>query len=342
LNKDERRMIQTLAAYVHRLDPMAVRLWGDVGVRWYGLSYLAGFLAAYALVRWLGARGKALVKPAGAADLIVAVAMGTLIGGRLGYCLFYRPELLWDFSPQFPFWGLLALNKGGMASHGGMIGIIAGCAWHARRVKLPTLHLMDLMALAAPIGVFFGRVANFINGELLGRPCAESFALAVKFPQEVLDWSHPGHPKHALLDTADWGRVQQAAMASEAHRIVEIAHRDDSVMRLLEPLLTPRHPSQLYEAALEGLVLFMFLAAVWARPRKMGVVSGWFLVGYAAVRILGEQFRMPDAHIAHQEFAALGVTRGQLLSIVMLLAGLACLAFWSRRPGRPIGGWITR
>lgn len=334
-------MIETLSVYLHRLDPFAIRLWGDLGIRWYGLSYLAGFFAAYLAVRWLGRRGKALVKPRLAADFIVTVAMGTVIGGRLGYCLFYRPDLLVEFTPGLPFWGVLAINQGGMASHGGVIGIVVACLHYGRRNKISKLHLMDLIALTAPIGIFFGRIANFVNGELLGRPCDPEFRFAVKFPQEMFDWLSPLNPNHRVLDTAAWGKIQTAAQASEIHRIFDIAHRDESIMKLIEPLLTARHPSQLYEALLEGLAVFLLLAIVWAKPRKPGVVSGCFLVGYAAVRILGEQFRMPDAHIANQEFALYGITRGQLISAAQLFIGIGCFIYWLRRKDKPLGGWAA-
>ncbi len=133
------------------------------------------------------------------------------------------------------------------------------------------------------------------------------------------------------------------AAVSFVHRtlqdIVTATRSNDAVAAALEPLLTWRHPSQLYEALLEGALLFVVLWFIWRVPRKPGLITGWFLVLYAAVRIFGELFRTPDAQIAHQEFAWIGVTRGQWLSCLMLLVGIGCLIYWMRRPVQKVGGW---
>lgn len=339
-------MIQTLAVYVHRLDPFALGPFGGFGIRWYGLSYLAGFIVGFLVIRAFARRGLSPLKPELAGDFIMSAAIGTIVGGRAGYCLFYQPALLTDFSSSFPYWGLLAINNGGMASHGGMIGLVLSCIWFARKHRLPSLHLMDLIGLTAPIGVFFGRLANFVNGELLGRPCQAGFAWAVKFPQELLDWGR-NHPAFA---SRDFQEVVEMANAANANAGIEVApslidqvvtavRHDDAVAQALSPFLVSRHPSQLYEAVLEGLVVFACLLWIWRRPRKPGLITAWFFLIYGVCRILGEQFRMPDAHIGYEW---LGLTRGQWLSFGLLAFGAFGLFKWSRRSADLLGGWAQK
>ncbi|MBI1370536.1 MAG: prolipoprotein diacylglyceryl transferase [Planctomycetes bacterium] len=326
-----------LAAYLQRLDPYAVGpYFGFLGVRWYGLSYVAGFCVAWLLIRAMGQRRITPLKPQRAGDFILAIAIGTVVGGRLGYCLFYRPDLFITFMDNPPFWGVLAINEGGMASHGGMIGIVMGCAYFAWKEKLPLLHLMDLTALTGTIGVFFGRVANFVNGELFGRACDANLPWAVKFPQEIVDWADPANSKHQVLASDAYRQIEMTVGSTDPHAIIDASRHSDTVAQMLRPLLTPRHPSQIYEALMEGLLMFVILAIVWYKPRKPGVVSGWFIVSYAIVRILGEHFRTPDAFIG---FEALGLTRGQWLSMLMLVIGLTLLVIWSRRNAARLGGW---
>ena len=352
-----------LAVYLHRFDPFAIRLSESFGLRWYGLSYVAGFVVALLILRALAKRRLILIEPDRVGDFVVYAALGTIIGGRLGYCLFYKPELFIDFQTGFPWWGVLAVNRGGMASHGGIIGILAAVWLYARRRGVPMLHLMDLCALTGTIGVCFGRVANFINGELVGRPVSTDLPWAVKFPHDILDW--PAHHPEKLpsltpaaqlmgVDPDQWTtaitHLEVDAVAVDfVHRVtdqivatVQTATRTgDAVAAALldNPALLPRHPSQLYEALLEGALLFAVLWLVWRVPRKPGIVSGWFLIAYAIVRIIGEQFRLPDVHIGYERLAGLQFTRGQWLSAIMFFLGVVCLVWWSRRPAERIGGW---
>lgn len=337
----------SLAAILHRLDPYAIGPYGWFGIRWYGLAYVAGFVAGYLLIRAAARRRLSPLEPSRVGDLVAAVVLGTILGGRLGYCVFYRPDLLIDFSGSFPFWGALAINEGGMASHGGMIGIVLSSLWFARAHGVPALHLLDLMAMVAPIGVFFGRLANFVNGELMGRECSADLPWAVKFPQEITIWDPAQratpefqavarHVEALDLPPASGGC---AAQEGELGSILEAVRSDDTTARALEPLLTPRHPSQIYQALLEGVLLFVVLAWIWRAPRKPGIVGGWFLIVYASVRILAEQFREPDPHIG---FQWLHLTRGQWLSSIMFAAGIVCLTLWSRRQVKPLGGWRSR
>ena len=324
-----------VAAYLHRLNPFALRLWGDVGIRWYGLSYVAGFICAYYILLALARRGRILVKPEAVGDFIVALAVGTIVGGRLGYAVFYQPALLWDFSAHFPFWGLLAMWKGGMASHGGIIGLTLACIGFARSRNVTPFHLFDLIGLTGTVGIFFGRIANFVNGELFGRECRPDLPWAVKFPQEMRDWAGE---KVEQLRAAVGATAEHSDSPQELveQTLAMIQRGNRAVIDAVAPLLPTRHPSQLYEALLEGLFLFTVLWLIWYKPRKPGVVGGWFLVLYPLVRIFGEQFRMPDVGLG---FRALGLTRGQWLSIIMLAIGVTCLTWWSLRQSPRIGGW---
>lgn len=158
-----------IASWVNDLNPFVWRISGDFGIRWYGLAYIAGFLCAWLILRHLAKRGACLIPAERLPDAMLAIMLGVLVGGRLGYVLIYQPSLLWDFSASAPWWGVLAINKGGMASHGGMAGLIFAGMWIARSCRVPTLHVLDMMTLTGPIGLFLGRIANFVNGELLGR-----------------------------------------------------------------------------------------------------------------------------------------------------------------------------
>lgn len=328
-----------LAVWLHNLSPILIEL-GPVPIRWYGLSYLAGFFVAYLMVKRVCRVGVSTLKPDNATDLVVAVAIGIVFGGRLGYVLLYKPEMLIEFTKSPPFWDVLAINKGGMASHGGMIGGMLGCLYHARRNNHDFFYLADLFAFTAPLGIFFGRVANFINGELLGRPCDESFPLAVKFPQELFDvdatkineiYTALPPPGSVVPGLTNWSRGI----------IVELMQRGDAVItRAVEPLLTTRHPSQLYAGIMEGLIVLAVLAAIWIKPRKPGVIAGTFSMVYAVMRVANEFFRMPDAHLMDQEFAAFHVTRGQWLSALLFAFGVTLVVISLRRKSQPMGGWM--
>lgn len=340
---------------IHDLSPFIIRFSEDFGLRWYGFSYVLGFIMAYLIMTWMVRRQKAGMTAEQVGDFITYIAFGTLIGGRLGYVFFYSPDLLWKFKAQFPFWGVLAVNEGGMASHGGMIGIVVACLLYARKIGVSRLYLFDLCAVAGPIGVFFGRIANFINGELVGRPSAPDFPLAVRFPQDIESWptqeferlrglesvvGQVGGTREQWLGWLDQFRFDGTArdhVYDMLHRIViEIQNGNQAAKEALGPLLTPRHPSQLYAAFGEGLLIFILLFFLWRSPRKPGFIASCFIVFYAIVRISGEFFRVPDAHIGFQLF---GLTRGQWLSIVMFLIGLFMMFWWSRSGATSINGW---
>lgn len=350
--------------YFHDLSPILIPISGDFAVRWYGLSYVAGFVIAYLVLRALAKRGRIEIPPEHVADAMMMVVLGTLVGGRLGYALVYDPKLLYTFGNSFPWWNLLAINKGGMASHGGMVGIILGC-WRVSRGwkteagqvigRTSVVHVMDLMALVAGFGLLLGRIANFVNGELLGKivspPGVPGPWWSVQFPQELHGWIGPGVRDKAShtpeLSAEQVGQldnlvrsVQQPGERWSAALERVIAHAGGYKAQLV-PLLSSRHASQLYQAAAEGLVLGLVVWAIWWRPRKAGVVAAWWLMIYGVLRILTETIRLPDAQFGDAG-RILGLSRGQWLSAVMVAAGAGLLLYALRRAGAPIGGWGPR
>ena len=191
--------------FLHTFDPFAIQFTENFGIRWYGLAYLAGFLLGYLFVIRLSKLKRSPIPITKVGDFIFAMVLSVLLGGRLGYCLFYRPELFFDFSSTIPFWGVLAIHEGGMASHGGVIGFIAGCILFGRKHKYPIGHLFDLTLVGIFLGVFFGRIANFINGELYGR--ITNVPWAVKFPGAD-GFRHPSQlyeaAKNLIIFTVLW------------------------------------------------------------------------------------------------------------------------------------------
>jgi len=275
------------AFYFNDLSPYIVEFGNGFGLRWYGIAYLAAFLLAWLLYRYLAKKGFSDLKPAQVGDFIFAAAVfGVLLGGRIGYVLFYQPQMLTeDPLSIFKVW------EGGMSSHGGILGLIIFTLVYARIKKVSWLNIGDNLVVVSPIGLFLGRCANFINGELYGR--VSQVPWAVYFPREL-----PG--------------VDEAAM--------EVFRTDPVERARVIEMLEPRHPSQLYEAFVEGALLFAVLW--WLRTRCRvpdGALTGWFFVLYAIGRIGVEFFREPDAP------EILAMSRGQFYSIFMILIGLAFL-----------------
>ena len=328
-------MFMLADVWLHTIDPFAV--WP---IRWYGLSYLVGFMIGWALIRRVARVGISPMSAVLAGDLVLTLAVSVVIGGRLGYVLFYKISLLWQFTGEVPFWGALAINDGGMASHGGMIGGIVGCLYFAWRHALPKLWLGDLMAFAAPWGLGLGRIANFVNGELIGRTCEPAFPLAVKFPTEMRTW--PVERMRELmgkLHARGEGLLYDRPRRFVEHAIEQTQAGNQTVIDAVRPMLEPRHPSQLYAALGEGLIVGLVLLWVWRKPRKPGVVAFTFLIAYGIVRIIDELWRRPDTHIGFDWLLGLPITRGQWLSAAMVVAGMVGLTAVLRRAAEPIGGW---
>ncbi|MBX3022733.1 MAG: prolipoprotein diacylglyceryl transferase [Bdellovibrionales bacterium] len=353
--------------YIHNLDPFAIQFTEHFGIRWYGLAYLAGFICGYYAIVLMAKRGRTQFKVDQVADFITYVAIGVLVGGRLGYCLFYAPELFTSFDGHFPYWGVLKVNEGGMASHGGIMGVMFVCWAYARYHKISFLHCLDLTVFGGALGFFFGRIANFINGELYGREAAAGFAWAVKFPSEMTLWVQRHFERLSDLKPAvdalgelktgsetiplnstiwqGWldGFGRDSLMRQHVYETIDalilaVQNGNAKVTEALGPVLTPRYPSQLYQAVLEGLLVFLILCWLWRKPQKPGVIGGWFGVLYCIARIVGEQFRMPDAQIG---FQLLGLTRGQWLSIGFLAFALGYLIVAYRRNVPKMGGWFV-
>jgi phosphatidylglycerol:prolipoprotein diacylglycerol transferase len=305
-----------VAYYVHDLNPLIFRLWDNVGPRWYGLAYVLAFACSYALFRLLAKRGYTDLPLAKVGDFITGAALfGVIVGGRFGYALFYKPEML-----RAPM-SILRVWEGGMSSHGGMLGLLAFTFYYAWRHKVSWMNLADNLVVTAPLGLFFGRCANFINGELYGR--ATNVSWAVQFPKELTE--NVGEAERAIIACR---QIDPSLNSSDA--IVAAVRHQPQVKEVLRGILTPRHPSQLYEAFFEGIVLFAILWLVRARMRQPnGVLAGLFLICYAIFRIGVENFREPDATLIA------GFTRGQFFSFFLIAIGLAFVIAAKLRPTFP-------
>jgi phosphatidylglycerol:prolipoprotein diacylglycerol transferase len=250
-----------------QFDPVAFQF-GPLAVRWYGLMYLLGFIAAFFLIRHLARLRQLPLTGDELSDLLFYCMLGVILGGRLGYVFFYDPSFYLQHPLKIP-----AVWQGGMSFHGGLLGVVVAAGLFCWRKKKPWLLVGDILVTAATIGLGLGRLGNFINGELWGR-----------------------------VTNVPWGMVFPGA----------------------GPL--PRHPSQLYEAFLEGLVLFAILYFLHRRKAAWGVPFFSFFLFYGFFRLIVEHFRQPDAHLG---FLWGAITMGQVLSIPMILAGLAGL-IWLR------------
>lgn len=255
-------------------NPVAVHL-GPFSIRWYALAYIAALLLAWRLLHRLVREIPTVATPVQVDDFLSWATLGVVLGGRLGYVLFYQPGYYFTHPLM-----IAAVWDGGMSFHGGLIGVAVAIAWFCHHNGIATLGFADRVAVTAPIGLFLGRIANFINGELWGRPAPKWWPLAMIYPRA--------------------GPI-------------------------------PRYPSELYEALLEGVVLFIVMYRLSRREklrRRAGFLTGGFLVGYAIARIIGECFRQPDWFLRYLFFLApdhiLPVTMGQLLSAPLI----------------PIGAWL--
>jgi len=309
-----------IAYYLHRLDPVILKLTDSFQFRWYGLSYVAAFLAGYLLLRWWARRGIGELKESQVADFLTYAALfGVLLGGRLGYMLFYDAKNFFANPVSFFY-----VTDGGMSSHGGIAGLFFFTLYWARTRKQSWTGLGDNLVAAAPPGFFFGRIANFINGELYGRPAEVSWAM--KFPEEATTWG-PGDDRWDALQAMLVDRVPEGASVPET--IKHLARTDDAFAAQLSELLTPRHPSQLYAAVLEGLLLFVILFIVrqkWPRAPH-GLLTALFFLLYAVFRFTDEVFREPGGYI-------MGLTEGQFYSVLMIVPGVAFLIFALRQAPR--------
>ncbi len=258
------------------IDPVLIQL-GPLAIRWYALAYIAGLVLGWRIMRRVCEQPPAILSPLKIDDFLLWAAMGVILGGRLGYILFYKPGFYLDHPLA-----ILTVWEGGMSFHGGLLGVIVAILAFALRNGVRPFMLSDLVSIVAPIGLFFGRLANFINGELWGRASDVSWAMI--FP------------------------------------------RGGSL---------PRHPSQLYQAFFEGVLLLLAVVAVWRFTdgrRRPGLLTGVFCVGYGLARIVGELFREPDAHLGYLWGP---LTMGMLLSLPMLAFGGWLIIRAYRQPALP-------
>ena len=306
------------AFYLHRFSPFLVEFGSGsgVGLRWYGLSYVLAFLLANALLTRLARRGLSPIAPEKTGDFITWAALfGVLLGGRIGYVLLYD----WERVVLEPL-SALRVWEGGMASHGGILGLVFFTLYYARSNHLSWTGIGDALVCVAPPGIFLVRIANFINGELYGRET--SVAWAVQFSTELKE-------SPTLLEATPYANLQPDAVLDQ----VRTGTGPDlaGLEAALRNVLPPRHPSQLYEALLEGALLFAILWTLKTRLRlPTGVVTGAFFVCYALLRIIGEQFRQPE------DFN-FGLPRGVFLSFFLIVMG-AGFAVWGWRRGDYRGG----
>ncbi|HEX2889965.1 prolipoprotein diacylglyceryl transferase [Vineibacter terrae] len=257
------------------IDPVLIAI-GPFAIRWYALAYVAGLVFAWWLARRIVVQPPVVMKPQQVDDFLFYAALGVILGGRLGYVLFYKPAFyLANPEKIFTVW------EGGMSFHGGLLGVTAAVLWYAWRHKIELFAFADVIAIATPIGLMLGRIANFINGELWGRP--SDVAWAMIFPRD--------------------------------------------------PLQVPRHPSQLYQAFLEGALLFAIVVVLWrvfGLRRRPGLICGVMWGGYGLARMTGELWREPDAHLGY----LLGgwLTMGMLLSLPLVAFGAWLIVRALRRP----------
>lgn len=324
-------------------DPVLLEIPGlPIDIRWYGLMYVVGFIVAQWILMRL-ARARLLpLKPEAVPDLILWLVLGVLLGGRIGYALFYDNALLDPLK-------LVQLWKGGLSFHGGLLGVVVALAWFSRRHRVPTARMADACALAVCPGIFAVRMANFINGELFGRKTGAETPGAMRFPTDpvalhAMGLDHPGlsmRDKELAIQVAfdhlEWQDVADRVSRADAHGRAlpweDIRPRLDwEAVREQVPF---RHPSQLYEGLGEGVLVGLMLLGIYLatrrRPLGPGAYGGLFLIGYGVVRFFIEFLRMPDVQFRDADDPVgtvfLGMTMGQTLCVGMVLAGGLMLWF---------------
>lgn len=313
--------MNTLSTYIHHLDPILLEIPGTpLALRWYGLAYVAGFVLGYYVLLQLSKRKMYCVEPEKLGDFITAVCIfGVLMGGRLGEFFFYwLPREGWSGFCADPLW-VLRVWEGGMASHGGILAVLFVGLWHARKHSLSIPALVDGLAIVAPIGICFGRIANFINGELYGRITTTDNPIAMKFPMELA--TLPPEQQIAAVQAMEQAAGVPLPRTGFYDAMLQLCRENDAVREALGQYLNPRYPSQLFEAAGEGLIIFLVLISLRLKWKNApaGIFSALFCFLYAAARIVSECFKEPDADVWH------GITQGQYLSFIVILLGILFL-----------------
>lgn len=310
-------MDHMFADYLHNLNPVLFEFNSSIKIHWYGIAYVLGFLTGYWCLMYLARRKIGVLPEKELADFITYAAIfGVLLGGRLGYVIFYA----WDEFSRDPMM-VFRLQSGGMASHGGILGLVFFTLYYAWRHRKSWPGVGDNLVSVAPLGLLFGRLANFVNGELYGEECKKGFPMAVRFPSELRD--------RPVTDLPEIAEKIGLPPGTDVDAIITAARTNPEVAQKLYGELIPRHPSQLYEAALEGVVLFVILFLVRVKfPRAPhGLLTGLFFILYAVFRMYIEAYyRVGDGII-------LGVSRGFFYSTFMVGIGAAFLIY-SAKQGR--------
>ncbi len=292
-------------------------------MRWYGLMYLLGFALALWILKKLSRRGFFPLSPEKTADFLLWLVVGVVLGGRLGYALFYEPDLLTHPGDLVKVW------TGGLSFHGGLLGVAVATILYTRLQKVPFWRVGDGLALAITPGIFLVRVANFINGELFGRVAPSWLPWAMRFPRDPV----------ALQKLREMGRLPYITRNPREEEVAILKALKDGTWEKIAPYVPLRHPSQLYEALLEGLVLGLVLWRIylWDRKREFRLPQGayvaFFLAGYGIFRFFIEFFREPDPQLG---FVLGPFSRGQELCFLMILAGGAVYWWcaWRKSRGR--------
>ncbi|MGB0993409.1 MAG: prolipoprotein diacylglyceryl transferase [Akkermansiaceae bacterium] len=314
------------------MDPVIFDVFGPIKLRWYGLGYLLAFVFGFLLLRWLAKKKLWVMGESKVADFITyAAVFGVFLGGRIGYILFYQipkeggwAELRNDPLMIFKVW------DGGMASHGGILGLVIFTYFYAKKHKVSWTGVGDGLCVVAPIGIGLVRLANFINGELYGH-VAEKVKWAMKFPETLRTNGNAeaavaagGELAPEMYDIPFEGNLNQV-LSQRLSWLIERSRDDERLLNRLGDFMQARHPSQLYEALLEGLVLFVILIATRIKFPKLphGVLTGMFFLFYAIFRIIVEIYRVPDRGQAF----VFGLTKGQFYSTFMIVGGIAFIAY---------------
>jgi len=319
-----------ITAYVHDWNPILLELGGPVAIRWYGLAYLISFMLGFLLLRHLARKDLWVLPDKDVSDFIALAAMlGVFLGGRLGYVLFYMiPDKGISYILNDPL-TIIRVWDGGMASHGGIFALVIFTFFYARKKGVSWTGLGDGLCVVAPVGLFCVRMANFINGELYGK-VDQACKWAMRFPNTLVDPSTPefmnrDEAMRAVMNVAplEPGQAYTIDYAKAALR----AH--PSLHESFEHILMPRHPSQLYEAILEGALLFAILWIMRVRFPKLGhgILTGLFFIIYAIGRMTAEHYREPDSSMIGF------LTKGQFYSTFMIALGVAFLV-WGLTKGK--------
>lgn len=305
-------------AYLHHFDPVIFEIWDFVKLRWYGLAYLMGFIVGYYLLVRLSRQQLWVIEEKHIGDFISMLAMfGVFLGGRLGYVFFYMiPEAGWGLLREDPL-VMIRVWEGGMASHGGFLGVALFTLWYAKRHHLSWTGIGDGICIVAPLGLMFGRIANFINGELYGR--ATQVPWSVQFAQALE--KEPLEVQQKIIDACAERAPEWLVQVQTGEGLALAARNSAVVHQICEEYLTPRHPSQCYEGLLEGALLFALMWMLRHRYPKAphGMICGIFFILYGVFRTFVEQYREPDAE------RILSLTKGQFYSLFMVIAGIAFL-----------------